>query len=144
MIVTKRCRVKFFFSANFCFSRGARVAEVAYDPQLPYLFYGEEALMGVRCYTHGWDAYTPTRAWAFHLWEKGHRPSYDAELSPRARSLLKGSRHRLAQPPCERRRRVARQQPGRGPCSAHGLVVAGGLWVLGVDARGEVLRLGLG
>ena len=62
-----------FFSANFSFSRGKRVAEVPYDPQLTFLFYGEEILMAVRLYTAGWDLYCPTRAQAFHLWEKRYR-----------------------------------------------------------------------
>lgn len=40
-------RRTYLFSANFSFSRGARVAEVAYDPQLQMLFYGEEILFAV-------------------------------------------------------------------------------------------------
>ena len=70
---------------------------MAYDPQLPYLFYGEEVLMAVRCYTAGWDLYCPSRAWAFHLWEKEYRPNYDSRLGPDEQLQLLRSRARVAQ-----------------------------------------------
>ena len=88
-------RLNYFFSANFSFSRGARVAEVAYDPRLKYIFYGEEILFAVRLFTAGWDVFTPSRAWAFHLWEKSHRPSYDAGLGPDEKRTLEDARARL-------------------------------------------------
>ena len=89
-------RRTFFFSAHFSFCRGERVAEVGYDPQLPYLFYGEEILFAVRCFTAGYDLYCPTRSYALHLWDKEYRPSYDAKLDGQQEEALNLSRARVA------------------------------------------------
>ena len=89
-------RRTYLFSANFSFSRAGRLADAPYDPMLPYLFHGEEVLMAVRLHTHGWDLFTPSRARAFHLWDKGHRPTYDAALGPKEQAALLQSRARLA------------------------------------------------
>ena len=88
-------RPTYFFSANFSFCAGWRVAEVPYDPQLQYLFHGEEVLMAVRLFTHGWDLFTPACALAFHLWEKDYRPSYDARLGAPERERLAASQERV-------------------------------------------------
>lgn len=51
----------------------------------------------MRCFAAGWDLFTPTRAYAFHLWEKDHRPSYDARLTNAQEATLAESRARVAQ-----------------------------------------------
>ena len=74
------CFVLFFdFDNNkgFAFSRGDRALDVASDPYLPYLFDGEEILMTVRLWTHGYDLYMPDRDVVFHIYEQYHpRPLF--------------------------------------------------------------------
>eukprot|EP00913_Durusdinium_trenchii_P032774 g30680.t1 len=52
-------RESHFWSAHFSFSSAKVLKEVPYDPSLLMLFFGEEILMTVRLYTHGWDLFSP-------------------------------------------------------------------------------------
>ncbi|CAK0865415.1 unnamed protein product [Prorocentrum cordatum] len=65
-----------FWSAHFSFSSSELLAQVPYDPQLPMLFYGEEILMTVRMFTHGWDLFAPSRGLVYHLWQREYRRVY--------------------------------------------------------------------
>lgn len=62
--------------AGFSFSRSELLLEVPYDPHLPFLFFGEESIMSVRLFTHGWDLFCPGRTIIYHLWERIHRPNF--------------------------------------------------------------------
>lgn len=53
-IFFKSIRKHFFWGAQFSFSSADVLCEVPYDPQLKMLFFGEEILMAVRYFTHGW------------------------------------------------------------------------------------------
>eukprot|EP00913_Durusdinium_trenchii_P020549 g19302.t1 len=66
-------RKHYFWGAQFSFSSADVLCEVPYDPQLQMLFFGEEILMAVRLYTHGWDVFTPKDQLFFHLWERDYR-----------------------------------------------------------------------
>jgi len=50
-----------FWAAGFAFSRGDVVKKVPYDPNLPFLFFGEETLMSARLWTNGFDFFCPRR-----------------------------------------------------------------------------------
>jgi len=48
------------------FSYAEAILDVPYDPNL--YFIGDEIAMSVRYWTHGYDMFTPTRAFVFHLY----------------------------------------------------------------------------
>lgn len=81
-----------FWAAGFSFSSTLVTREVPYDPNLQYLFFGEEPSMAVRLYTHGWDFFTPGRSFLYHQWSRAGRHTFrelgadaDAEAAARAR-----------------------------------------------------------
>ena len=48
--------------------------ELPYDPNLPYVFVGEEILHSIRFYTHGWDVFTPKENVIFHEYTRSDKP----------------------------------------------------------------------
>ncbi len=56
--------------AGFVFGPAAWITEVPYDPYL--YFQGEETMLAVRLYSHGWDLFTPSDVLAYH--DYGARP----------------------------------------------------------------------
>jgi [Skp1-protein]-hydroxyproline N-acetylglucosaminyltransferase len=62
----------YFWVSGFAFSSAEVIREVPYDPHLPFLFFGEEELMNVRLWTHGWNFYAPGQSIIFHLWERSY------------------------------------------------------------------------
>ena len=48
--------------------------ELPYDPNLPYVFVGEEILHSIRFYTHGWDVFTPKENVVFHKYTRKDEP----------------------------------------------------------------------
>lgn len=56
--------------------------QVPYSPHLPELFFGEEMIMAVRLFTHGWDVYAPPEALVFHQWSREHRPFFRESRKP--------------------------------------------------------------
>ena len=74
-------RPSFFWSAHFSFSLAVSfLQEVPYDPRLLMLFFGEEILMTVRCFTHGWDLFSPSEGLVFHLWQRDYRRVYAEDM----------------------------------------------------------------
>lgn len=65
-----------FVAAGFIFARGEMVMEVPFDPYLPYLFAGEEILLSIRLFTHGYDVYTPNRNIVFHAYTRSDEPKF--------------------------------------------------------------------
>jgi len=65
-----------FWVSGFAFSKAEVIQEVPYDPHLPFLFFGEEALMNLRLWTHGWDFYAPGENIIFHLWTRDYRHNF--------------------------------------------------------------------
>lgn len=87
----------FFWVSGFAFSRGSVIKDAPYDPDLPYLFFGEETLMTIRLWTHGYDFFCPGVQIAYHLWERSYRPTFwqtmgDKEKALQAESLEKARR----------------------------------------------------
>ncbi len=62
-----------FWSANFVFTLAHFVKAVPYDPNLPYLFLGEEISMNMRFWTSGYDIYSPSKHIVFHLFDRSNR-----------------------------------------------------------------------
>ena len=60
-----------FFSAHFAFTIGDMVREVPHDPN--YYFHGEEISLAMRCYTHGYDLFTPHRNVVWHEYTREYR-----------------------------------------------------------------------
>ena len=54
---------------------------VPYDPDLPYLFFGEEICMTLRMWTSGFDFFAPLENVAYHLWSRNYRPALDISSS---------------------------------------------------------------
>jgi len=65
-----------FWVAGFAFSTSRVITDVPYDPHLPFLFFGEEQLMNVRLWTHGFDFYAPPESVVYHLWSRSYRPTF--------------------------------------------------------------------
>ena len=63
-----------FVAGGMFFCESYFLNELPYDPNLPYLFTGEEILHSVRFYTNGWDIYTPTENIVFHEYTRLEKP----------------------------------------------------------------------
>ena len=63
-----------FTAGGMLFCESYFLNELPFDPQLPYLFVGEEILHSARFYTHGWDIYTPTENIVFHSYTRADKP----------------------------------------------------------------------
>lgn len=63
-----------YIAGGFCFGPSKFVHEVPYDPDLPYLFVGEEILHSIRLYTHGWDFFVPIEDIVFHEYTRENKP----------------------------------------------------------------------
>jgi [Skp1-protein]-hydroxyproline N-acetylglucosaminyltransferase len=63
-----------YIAGGFIFSPYEYLLEVPYDPNLPYLFVGEEILHSLRAYTFGWDVFTPTENIVFHEYTRASKP----------------------------------------------------------------------
>ena len=70
-----------FWAAGFSFSDMEMARLVPYDPDLPYLFFGEEICMTLRMWTSGFDFFAPLENVAYHLWSRNYRPTLDISSS---------------------------------------------------------------
>jgi Glycosyltransferase (GlcNAc) len=57
-----------FLSSHFVFTTPDYFKEVKIDPQMGFGY--EEAVMGVRSFTHGWDVYAPNKIVCRHTWDR--------------------------------------------------------------------------
>ena len=62
-----------FVAGGFMFGPGSMIHDVPYDPDLPFLFHGEELMYSVRLYTAGYRMYGPRYSTAFHFY---NRPTF--------------------------------------------------------------------
>ena len=65
-----------FTSGGFVFGPGSLLRDVAYDPDLPHLFQGEEILYSARAWTSGYDFFTPTKNLVFHHYYREAAPKF--------------------------------------------------------------------
>ena len=65
-----------FVSAGFIFCGDAELflREIPYDPNLKYLFQGEEILLSARLFTSGWDVYHPAVCVCSHDYIRENQP----------------------------------------------------------------------
>lgn len=84
-----------YIAAGMFFSEGKFIKDIPFDPELDFLFIGEELLLSARFYTHGWDIFTPNKNTIYHMytresdpkfWENQHIDSESA--SQKARYIL--------------------------------------------------------
>jgi [Skp1-protein]-hydroxyproline N-acetylglucosaminyltransferase len=86
-----------FVAGGMFFCESYFLNELPYDPNLPYLFTGEEILHSIRFYTHGWDIYTPTENILFHEYTRSDKPKIwtddphysDSDASDKVKYYLK-------------------------------------------------------
>jgi len=58
----------------FFFGPGSLVRDVPYDPNLPFLFHGEEILHSARIWTAGYDIYNPWENVIYHHYGRPDKP----------------------------------------------------------------------
>jgi len=63
-----------YMAGGMMFSHSDFLKEVPYDPNLPYLFVGEEIGHSIRAWTSGWDIFTPTENIVFHEYTRATKP----------------------------------------------------------------------
>ena len=63
-----------YVAGGMVFSDSKFLEELPYDPELPYLFVGEEILHSIRYYTNGWDIFTPNENIIFHEYTRSEKP----------------------------------------------------------------------
>lgn len=63
-----------YVAAGMFFVESSFLKEVPFDPNLPYLFVGEEILHTIRFWTHGYDIYTPSENVIFHFYTREDHP----------------------------------------------------------------------
>jgi len=60
-----------FIAAGFFFAHGEFLVDVPFDPYMPWCFMGEEIMLSMRAWTHGWDIYAPRMNWIAHQYRPG-------------------------------------------------------------------------
>lgn len=65
-----------YIAAGMFFCESKFLKELPFDPELDFLFIGEELLLSARFYTHGWDIFTPNRNTIFHLYTREKEPKF--------------------------------------------------------------------
>ena len=80
---------------------GRAVQDVYFDPDLDYVFHGEEMLYSARLYTHGYDFYSPTKNLIYHYYTRNHEPKVwdDPEKNAKTSSSIKIVNDRMKNPP---------------------------------------------
>jgi hypothetical protein len=63
-----------YMASGMFFCEAYFLRELPYDPNLPYLFVGEEILHSIRFYTFGWDIFTPSENIVFHEYTRAEKP----------------------------------------------------------------------
>lgn len=63
-----------FIAAGFFFTDSSFLNQIPFDPRLPDLFIGEEILLSIRFWTHGWDIYAPNQNIIYHHYTRNEEP----------------------------------------------------------------------
>jgi [Skp1-protein]-hydroxyproline N-acetylglucosaminyltransferase len=58
---------------------GTALYDVPFDPYLSYVFHMEEQLFSARLWTHGYNIYAPTKAFASHHYGREGKPKYSTD-----------------------------------------------------------------
>lgn len=70
-----------FSTGGMLFAPSSILIEVPYDPNLPYLFAGEEVVYSLRLFTNGYDVFTPTENILYHEYTRETKPKFWSDLS---------------------------------------------------------------
>lgn len=65
-----------YIAAGMFFCEAKFLKEIPFDPELDFLFIGEELLHSARFYTHGWDIFTPNRNTIYHYYTRENEPKF--------------------------------------------------------------------
>ena len=65
-----------YIAAGMFFCESKFLKELPFDPELDFMFIGEELLLSARFYTHGWDIFTPSKNTIFHLYTRENDPKF--------------------------------------------------------------------
>jgi hypothetical protein len=63
-------------AGGMLFMPGGALRECPMDPDLDFLFTGEEVLYGARLYTRGWDIYSPSEPVLYHFYTREGAPKF--------------------------------------------------------------------
>lgn len=63
-----------FIAGGFLFGYANILKDVPFDPNLDFLFVGEEILLSARLYTHGYEVFTPPEVICFHYYTRPESP----------------------------------------------------------------------
>jgi len=63
-----------YTASGMMFCEHTMLSDLPYDPELPYLFVGEEILHSIRYFTNGYDIYTPSENIVFHEYTRADKP----------------------------------------------------------------------
>lgn len=86
------------WGACFSFSNWEILRDAPYDPNLPYLFFGEELDITLRLYTRGWYFYSPHKSLVFTCFKRSHRRTIWSDHDEKLRKAVERlSRFRLYQ-----------------------------------------------
>ncbi|KAJ9456646.1 [Skp1-protein]-hydroxyproline N-acetylglucosaminyltransferase [Diplonema papillatum] len=89
---SKAPRPQPFLGAGFVFANSSMIKDVPFDPHLPFLFQGEEILLTVRLWTHGYDFFSPGRNILYHHYYRNGKPRMEGipgYRSKRAKSQMR-------------------------------------------------------
>eukprot|EP00904_Undaria_pinnatifida_P009580 jgi/Undpi1/5752/HiC_scaffold_2.g01026.m1 len=65
-----------FVGAGFFFAHASFLADVPFDPYVPWVFMGEEILLSLRFWTWGYDIFSPTKNVLSHFYVRRHTPKF--------------------------------------------------------------------
>lgn len=63
-----------FIAAGFFFADSSFLKDIPFDPHLKDIFVGEEILLSIRFWTHGWDIYAPNDNIVYHHYIREGEP----------------------------------------------------------------------
>jgi hypothetical protein len=92
-----------FWGAGFSFGPSKMLEEVPYDPNLEYVFLGEEISMAARLFTSGYDLFAPCSNLVFHVSSRSYRPVFWEQFYKKDGHLLVSEADRLERKDKEKR-----------------------------------------
>ena len=69
-----------YMAAGMFFANSSFLQDIPFDPNLSFLFIGEEILLSARFWTYGWDIYTPSQNIAYHYYTRKDEPKFWTDL----------------------------------------------------------------
>ena len=65
-----------FTTGGFLFARMSMIKNVPFDPNLDYLFVGEEIIYSARCWTSGYNIFNPNENIVYHYYTRSDEPKF--------------------------------------------------------------------